>query len=153
LDRLSAVTNEAPALQLEHPERPDQLRLLGGAEVCSLGAHDVSDRDRVTRVGLPRPPTVALAMGAPGWHLQHLKPSAGESCNQAASVAARALDADHGVCGVLLEQPVDQSPIALRGVWGDQRRDLSAAVIDECGGVVVLVNVDADDQGGLLSGG
>ena len=38
LDRLGAVANEAAALQLEHPECPDELGLLGGPEIRSLRA-------------------------------------------------------------------------------------------------------------------
>lgn len=96
---------------------------------------------------------MALAVGAPGRNLQHLKASSRESADQAAAIAARALNTNHSSCGAILDQPVDQAPVARRGVRGDQRCDLTAAVIDQRGGVVVLVNVDAEDQGGLLSDG
>jgi hypothetical protein len=153
LDRLGAVAHEASTLQLEHPERPHQLGLLRWTEILSLRAHHVSDRERVPRIGLSRPATVALAVGAPRRNLQHLKARAGKSSDQAASVASRALNPDHCVCGLVLDEPVDQAAVALRGIRDDERGDLATTVIDQRSGVVVLVNVDSDDQGGLLSGG
>src|SRR5205807_7347755 len=63
------------------------------------------------------------------------------------------LHPDHRGRGAMIDQPVDQAPVALRGVRDNQRRDLAAAVINQRDCVVVLVNVDTDDQGGLLSGG
>jgi len=53
----------------------------------------------------------------------------------------------------MVDEPVDQAAVALRCVRGNEGRNLPAAVIDQRGGVVVLVDVDTDDQGGLLSGG
>jgi hypothetical protein len=53
----------------------------------------------------------------------------------------------------MVDEPVDQAAVAPRGVRDDERRDLAAAVINQRGGVVVLVDVYADDQGGLLSVG
>jgi hypothetical protein len=153
LDRLRAVADEPAALQLEHPERPDELRLLSRAEVRSLGAHDVGDRDRIPGVGLPRAAPVALAMGAPSRNLQHLKARAGKSGDEAAAIAAGALDPDHGCGGAVVDQPVDQASIALRRVSDHNGRDLTAALIDQRGGMVVLVNIDPDDQSGLLSCG
>lgn len=96
---------------------------------------------------------MALAMSSPGWDLQHLKSGAGKSSDEAASIAAGALDADHRACGVMLDQPVDQPSIALGTVGERERRDLAAAIVDQRGGMGVLVNVDADDQGGLLARG
>ena len=122
LDRLGAVAHEPAALQLEHPECPDQFRLLGGAELRSLGAHDVGDRDRVTGVGLPWPASVALAVRAPRRDLQHLEAGRSEGGDQAASIAAGALDSDHGGYCVVIDQPVNQAAVALRGVGDDQGR-------------------------------
>jgi hypothetical protein len=96
---------------------------------------------------------VALAMSAPGRDLEHLKARTGQRSDKAASVASGALDPDHRTRGLVVDQPVDQTPVALRSVGNDQCCYLTAAVIDQRGGVVVLVNVDTNDQGGLLSGG
>jgi len=51
---------------------------------------------------------MALAVGAPGRHLQGLVARRRESGDQAARVAARALNADHGVGGVVLCEPSQQ---------------------------------------------
>ena len=153
LDRLRAVAHEPSTLQLEHPQRPDQFRLLGGAEVRSLRAHDVSDRDRISGVGLAWPAAMALAVRAPRGNLQHLEAGACQGGDQAAAIAAGTLDADHGRGGAVIDEPVDQAAVALRSVRDDERRDLTAAVVNQCGGVIVLVDIDTDDQGGLLSGG
>jgi hypothetical protein len=153
LDRLGAVTDKAPALQLEHAQRTHELGLLRWPELVALGQHDVRDRQRVAGVGLARSAAVALAMGAPRRDLRHLKPGAGQSSNQAASIAAGALHADHRAGGGMLDQPADQLPIARRAVRDREGSDLAAAVIDQRGGMSLLVNVDADDQGGLLARG
>jgi len=89
-------------------------------------------------------------MRAPGRDLQDFKASASQSADEAATVAARTLNTDHSVRGVMLDQPVDQPPIALRAVSDHQRCDLAAVLINQRDGVGVLVNVDSDDQGGLL---
>jgi hypothetical protein len=55
LNRLGAVTNEASTLKLDHPEGPHELGLLGWAEILPLGAHDVSNRERVAGSVFPGP--------------------------------------------------------------------------------------------------
>ena len=80
-----------------------------GPSSLALGAHDVSDRDRVTGVRLAGAAPVALAVGAPRRDLEHLKPGAGERGDEAASVAAGALDADDAPAAVVIDQPVDQA--------------------------------------------
>src|ERR1019366_4572528 len=153
VNRLGPVANEPPALQLEHPERPDEFGLLRRAEVLSLRAHNMSDRERIPRVGLSRSPAVTLAVCAPRRNLEHLKARTGEGSDQAASEAAGALNPNHRRRGAMVDEPVDEAPISLRRVRGDERRNLAAAVIDQSGGAVVLVNVDTHDQNGLLFGG
>jgi hypothetical protein len=118
-----------------------------------VSEHDVRDRERVARVGLAWPAVVALAVGPPGRDLQDLEARAAQGNDQATSVAARALDPDHRPGGVVIDQPIDQLPIALGAVGDAQRRDLAAAVIDQRGGMSLFVNIDADDQGGLLARG
>jgi hypothetical protein len=152
LDCLRAIANEAAALQLEHPERANELGLLGRPEIATVCQDDLGDRQRITEVGLAWAAAMALAMRAPRRDLKHLKAGAGQRDDQAAPVAAWALDADHRVRGLPVDQPVDQLPVALRGVGDAQRIDQAAAFIDQRDGVSVLVNVDTDDQGGLLAG-
>jgi hypothetical protein len=76
-----------------------------------------------------------------------------ERAGQAAPVAARALHPDHRELGVALGQPAEQPLIARRTVGERQCPELAAALIDQCRGVGVLVNVDADEQRGLLARG
>lgn len=149
MDRLGAVANEAAALQLEHPERADKLGLLGWPQLVTIGQDDLGDRQGVTRVGLARAAAMALAMRAPRRHLQNLKAGAGQRRDEAASVAAGALHTDHRRRGL----PVDQLPVALRTIRDAQRTDQAATLIDQCGSVGVLVNVDTDDQRDLLARG
>jgi hypothetical protein len=76
-----------------------------------------------------------------------------ESGNQAAAIAAGALDPDHRVCGAVLDQPAQQALVALcelakvRVAISPPRSSSSA------GGMGVLVNVDADNHCGLLAWG
>lgn len=72
LDRLGPVADQAPALQLEHPEHAHQLGLRGRAKLTTLAQDHLGDRDRVTGIGLARFLAVSLAMGAQGRHLQGL---------------------------------------------------------------------------------
>ncbi len=96
---------------------------------------------------------MALPMGPPGRDLQDLEPGAGKRRDQAAPIAARALNADHRVSGLVIDQPFDQPAPALRVVRKRQRPDLAATLIDQRSRVRVLVNVDSDNQGGLLARG
>jgi transposase-like protein len=70
---LKPVANEASTLQLEHSERAHELGLLGNPELIALGQHDVRDRQRVAVIGFAWSAAMALAMRAPGRHLQHLQ--------------------------------------------------------------------------------
>ena len=153
LDRLRAIVNEATALELEHAEGANQLGLLGGSEIDAVGHHDLRDRQRVAGIGLPGPAAMALAVSPPGRDLHDLKACAGQRGDQAASVAARAFNADHRGGSVPIDQPIDQLPKALRAVGDGQSANESAAVIDQRGGMGLLVNVDPDDQGDLLAHG
>jgi hypothetical protein len=153
LDRLGAIVNEATALELEHAEGANQLGLLGGSEIDAVAHHDLRDRQGVAGIGLPGPAAVALAVRPPGRDLQDLESCAGQRGDQAASVAARAFNADHGARGVPIDQPIDQLPEALRAVGDAQSANERAAVIDQRGGMRLLVNVDPDDQGDLLAHG
>jgi hypothetical protein len=96
---------------------------------------------------------MALAMGAPGRDLENRKAGADERRDEAASVAAGTLDADHRHGALPIDQPVDQLPVALRAVGDTQRVDQAAPFIDQRDGVGVLVNVDTDDQRDLLARG
>jgi hypothetical protein len=53
----------------------------------------------------------------------------------------------------VIDQPVDQAPVASRAVGQRERCEVSAALVDERSDMGVLVNVDPDDQGGLLARG
>ncbi|HWI72273.1 MAG TPA: hypothetical protein VNT55_09975 [Baekduia sp.] len=55
--------------------------------------------------------------------------------------------------GVLIDQPIDQLPVALGTVDDRHGVDETAAFIDQRGGVSLLVNVDSDDQRDLLARG
>ena len=86
--------------------------------------------------------------------MEYLVARRGQCTDESATIAARALDTDHRLIGAVPAEPVQQLPIAVGTVGDDQRRDLTAAVIDQRGGVGVLVDVDADEhQGGLLARG
>jgi hypothetical protein len=63
----------------------------------------------------------------------------------------QALDPDDCLSGPLIDQPVDQLPVALRAVGDAQRVNQPAALVDERDCVRALVNVDADDQRDLLA--
>ena len=82
LDRLGAVADEAAALQLEHAERSHELGLERRAELGALAQHHLGDRDRVAGIGLARALAVALAMGAPGRHVQHLVAAAASAATR-----------------------------------------------------------------------
>ena len=69
-----------------------------------------------------------------------------QRAGQTAAVAARALDADHRLGGVALGQPADQSLIARRAVGERQNAEFAAALVQQRGGVGVLVHVDADEH-------
>src|SRR6266540_1465600 len=72
LDRLRSVADEAAALQLEQRQGAHELGLERGPELRAFAQHDLRDRDRVTGIGLAGPMAAALAMGAPGGHVEHL---------------------------------------------------------------------------------
>jgi hypothetical protein len=73
---------------------------------------------------------MALAVGAPGRHLQRLVAGRHESGDQAAAVAAGALNADHRLCGAVVGKPGQQALIALRRVGEGESRYLTAALIE-----------------------
>jgi hypothetical protein len=146
LDRLGAVADEAAALQLEHGQRADELGLQRRAELTALAPNDVGDRERVAGVGLARPLAVALAVGAPGRHVQHLQPGGGQRPDELAAIAARRLDTDDRFCGVVLAEPPQQAAIALRTIGDGQRAEFAAALVDQPSGVGVLVNIDPDEH-------
>jgi hypothetical protein len=72
LDRLRAVADEPPSLQLKQRQRAHELGLERGAELVALAQHHLGDRDRVARVGLAWPVAMTLAVRAPGRHIEHL---------------------------------------------------------------------------------
>lgn len=85
---MGAVAHEPAPLQLECAERPDEFGFLGGPEVRAVGEHDLGDREGIAGVGLAGAAAVALAVGAPGWHLEHLKAGARQRGGEAAPIAA-----------------------------------------------------------------
>ena len=101
---------------------------------------------------LPGPWRWPLAVGAPGRHLQNLKPGGSERTHEPAAIAARRLDTDHGLLRVVLAQPTLQTAIARRTVGDGQRGDLAAAFIDQRSSVGMLVDVDPDEHLGWPPG-
>jgi hypothetical protein len=78
--------------------------------------------------------------------MQHLVARGGQRPGQTAPVAARALDAYHRAGGVALGQPADQPPITGGSVGEHQNAAFAAALINQRGGVGVLVHVNADEH-------
>src|SRR5262249_22256958 len=107
LDRLRAVANEAPTLQLKRSECPHELRLLGGTQLPALCAHDVSDRKGIPRICLAGSASMTLTVGAPSRDLQNLKASAGERGDQTPPITAWALNADHRARSIEVDKPVN----------------------------------------------
>src|SRR5213592_1993708 len=54
LDRLGAIANQAMALQLEQPDRPDQLGFERRAELGAAAQNDLRDRLSIAGIGLAR---------------------------------------------------------------------------------------------------
>jgi hypothetical protein len=63
-----------------------------------------------------------------------------------AAVAARVLNPDDGAVRALLLKPTAQPGDAGTAVGDRERRDPSATLVDECGGVAPLVDVYTDDH-------
>src|SRR5205085_10094411 len=131
LDRLRAIADEAPTLELERRDRPHDLGLKRGAEFLALAQDDVGDRAGVTGVGLAWPLVTALAVGAPGRDVQNLEAGRGKGGNERAPVAAGALDANDRFVGSVVSQPGDQMLISGRAVGDGEDADLATTLIDQ----------------------
>src|SRR4051812_27209917 len=122
-----------------------------GAELRSLAQDDVGDRAGVAWIGLAWPLVTALAVGAPGGDVQNLEAGRGKDGDERAPVAAGALDANDRFVDSVGAQPVDQLLVAGRAVGDRDNADLTTTLIDQGGGMAALVDVDSNDQFGLLA--
>jgi hypothetical protein len=153
LDRLGAVADEAPPLQLEQRQRAHELGLERASKLRAFAQDDLGDRDRVTGVGLTRPMTAPLPVRAPGRHVEHLVPGRLERGDKEPAIAGRAFNNDDRVRRVELDQPLAELAHPGRAVGKAERAELAAALVEQRSNVSVFVHIDSDDHPVLLSQG
>lgn len=105
LHRLRAIADETTPLQLEQRQRAHELGLERRSELRPFAQNDLRDRDRVAGIGLAGSVAMALAMRAPGRHVEHLVSRRLERGDEQPPVAGGAFDADDRLASVMLIEP------------------------------------------------
>src|SRR5262249_42106375 len=124
--------------------------LEGGAELVTVAKDAVGDRDRVGRIALARTLVRSLALDPPRWHVEDLVACGGGHGADEATVAGGGLGTDQRLVRTAPAEPAAKASDAVAAVRDRERRDRSAALVDERRGVASLVDVNADDHASSL---
>ena len=91
LDRVGAAGHGLPPMRVQESDRADQRRLQRRAQLLAVAQDADGDRERVSRVALPRTLLRSFAMDAPGRHVQDLVSGGGQHRADESAVAGRVL--------------------------------------------------------------